>query len=159
MSAHTPGPITRKLLRAPARLYDWRVGWLLDHRFLRLTHVGRKSGRHYQTLLEVIGTGPAADEVIVIAGLGHSADWYRNLQAHPAIEVAISRQRFRPIHRILDEDEAIAVLADYERRNRWVTPIIRGLLSWLIGWRYDGSDAARQRLIQELPLVALRPDK
>lgn len=54
-------------------LYDWRAGWLLGHRFLRLTHVGRKSGRRYQTLLEVIGTGPAADEVIVIAGLGHSA--------------------------------------------------------------------------------------
>jgi len=32
-------------------------------------------------MLEVIGTGPAPGEVIVIAGLGRSADWYRNVQA------------------------------------------------------------------------------
>lgn len=31
----------RWLLRAPARLYDWNLGWLLGHHFVRLTHVGR----------------------------------------------------------------------------------------------------------------------
>jgi hypothetical protein len=30
------------------------------------------------------------------------------------------------------------------------------VLSWLVGWRYDGSAAARQRLVKELPLVAFR---
>ena len=141
----------------PALLYDWHAGWLLGHRFLRLTHVGRRSGRRYRTVLEVIGTGRAPGEVIVIAGLGPSADWYRNLQAHPAIEVAIAHQRFRPAHRVLGEAEAVAVLDAYERRNRWARPLVRRTLTWLVGWHYDGTDEARRRLARELPLIALRP--
>jgi deazaflavin-dependent oxidoreductase (nitroreductase family) len=152
-----PGPITRRLLRAPARLYDWHAGWLLGHRFLRLTHVGRCSGRLHRSVLEVVGSGPAPGEVVVVAGLGPSADWYRNVQAHPAVEVAVGRRRSRPAHRVLDQREAVVVLAAYERRNRWVSPVVRRVLSWLVGWRYDGSDDARQRLAQELPLVAFRP--
>jgi hypothetical protein len=95
----------------------------------------------------------------VMAGLGTSADWYRNLQAHPAIEVAIAQQRFQPAHRVLSEREAVAVLADYERRNRWVSPLVRRMLSWLVGWNYDGTDEARRRLAHELPLVAFRPEE
>jgi len=157
MNTHRPGRVARMFLRAPARLYDWRCGWLLGHRFLRLTHVGRNSGRRYQTILEVIGTGPAVNEFLVVAGLGRAADWYRNLRATPPVEVAIGRSRFRPVHRILNVEEAVAALTDYERRNRWITPVIRRMLSWLLGWRYDGSGPARQRLVRELPIVAFRP--
>lgn len=146
-----------RLLRAPALLYRWNAGWLLGRRFLLLTHVGRRSGRRYQTVLEVIGTGPASGEVVVMAALGSSADWYRNVQAHPAAEVAIGGHRFRPIHRTLDEREAAAMLADYERRNRWVTPVVHRVLSALVGWRYDGGEGARRRLVHELPVVAFRP--
>lgn len=148
---------TRFLLHLPTHIYDWHAGWLLDRRFLRLTHRGRRSGRQYQTLLEVVGTNPVTDEVIVMSGFGHAADWFQNLQAAPAVEVAIGRRRFIPQHRILDETEASAVLADYERRNRLVAPIVRRLLSRLIGWPYDGSNAARSRLVRQLPMVGLRP--
>jgi hypothetical protein len=54
-----PGPVLRRLLRAPSLLYDWHAGWLLGRRFLRLTHRGRRSGRRYRTVLEVVGTGRA----------------------------------------------------------------------------------------------------
>lgn len=157
MSARRPGRIVRRLLRAPASLYDWNAGWLLGHRFLRLTHVGRRSGRSYQTMLEVVGAGPAPGEVIVIAGLGRSADWYRNVQAQPPTEVAIGRDRFPPVYRILDPAEAVAVLDDYERHHRWAAPVIRRVLTWLVGWDYDSSPDARRRLVHELPLVAFRP--
>lgn len=108
-------------------------------------------------MLEVIGRRPAANEFLVIAGLGRSANWYRNVQAQPAIEVAVGRQRFRPRHRVLSEDEAAAALADYERRNRLAAPVVRRVLSWLVGWRYDASADARRRLMRELPVVAFRP--
>jgi deazaflavin-dependent oxidoreductase (nitroreductase family) len=157
MISRSPAATTIKLLRAPARLYDWHVGWILGRRFLRLTHIGRRSGRHYQTMLEVIGENRTSREVIVIAGLGASANWYRNLQASDAIEVAIANERFAPAHRRLSESEAATVLADYERRNRLITPIIRRLLSWLVGWRYDGTDSARRQLVAELPVIGLRP--
>jgi deazaflavin-dependent oxidoreductase (nitroreductase family) len=148
--------LVRWLLRVPGRLYDLNLGWLLGHRFLRLTHVGRRSGRRYRTVLEVVGPGPWPGEVVVMAGLGWSADWLRNIQALPPVQVEIGRERFQPLVRVLEEREAVDVLADYERRNRVAGPVVRRVLSWLVGWRYDGSAAARQRLVKELPLVAFR---
>jgi hypothetical protein len=62
------------LLRAPAYLYDWGLGGVLGRRFVRLTHAGRRSGRCYRTMLEVIGEGRAAGELFVMVGLGHSAN-------------------------------------------------------------------------------------
>ncbi len=123
---------------------------------MMLTHVGRRSGREYRTVLEVISFDGTSGEVVVVAGLGRSADWYRNIQAHQPIEVAIGHDRFRPVARDLDEAEAAAALADYERRNWWVAPLIRRMLTWLVGWRYGGSDSARRKLVR-LPVVAFRP--
>jgi deazaflavin-dependent oxidoreductase (nitroreductase family) len=154
---HRPGPRLRRLLRVPGRLYDWHLGWLLGHRFLRLTHVGRRSGRRYRTMLEVLGEDPATGELLVLASGGTRTDWYRNLDAQPAVEVAIGRTRFRPRHRVLQVDEAVRALGAYERRNRVVGPLLRRVLGWLAGWPYDGSPAARQRLAGQLPIVALRP--
>jgi hypothetical protein len=109
------------------------------------------------TMLEVIGENPASREVIVVAGLGRSADWYRNLLAGHATGVAIGRERFAPACREVEPAEAAAVLAGYERRNRYIAPVVRRLLSWLVGWRYDGTEAQRLRLVEELPLIGLRP--
>jgi hypothetical protein len=93
----------------------------------------------------------------VVSGFGPSADWFQNLHVAPAQEIAIGCRRFRSQHRILEETEASAVLADYERRNRLIAPIARRVLGWLVGWPYDGSDAARTRLVQQLPMVGFRP--
>jgi deazaflavin-dependent oxidoreductase (nitroreductase family) len=147
----------RTLFRLPTRLYAWNLGWLLGGRFLCLTHLGRRSGRPYRTVLEVIGTDAATGEVMAIAGMGSSSDWYRNIQTNPPIEVAIGRRRFTPAHRTLTESEAVEVIADYEHRNRWVAPLLRPVLSRLLGWRYDGSDTARRRMLSQLPIVAFRP--
>jgi hypothetical protein len=109
-------------------------------------------------MLEVIAENRRSGEVVVMAGLGRSAQWLRNVEAGNAVEVAIGRDRFRPRHRLLSPEEASELLAGYERRNRWLTPILRRVLSRLAGWRYDGSAEARLRLVSQLPLVGLRPD-
>jgi deazaflavin-dependent oxidoreductase (nitroreductase family) len=157
ITPHRFGRATRLLLHLPTHLYDWHLSWLLDGRFLRLTHLGRRSGRRYRTVLEVVGSERETEEIMVMSGFGPSADWFRNLQAAPAVEIAIGRRRFRPQHRILEETEAARVLAGYERQNRRIAPIVRLALSWLAGWPYDGSDAARARLVRQLPMVAFRP--
>lgn len=153
-----PGPAIKWLLRAPVLLYDCDLGWLLGRRFLCLTHVGRRSGRRYRTVLEVVGAGAVPGEVVVLAGLGHAANWYRNIQATPdRVEVQIARERFPATHRVLQQQEAVAVLHNYERHNQLAAPVIRRVLSWLLGWRYDDSEDARVRLVGELPLVAFEP--
>ncbi|HTF50097.1 MAG TPA: nitroreductase family deazaflavin-dependent oxidoreductase [Pseudonocardia sp.] len=91
---------------------------MLGPRFVRLTHVGRRTGRRYRTLLEIIGTDREVGELLVLVGMGRSADWYRNIQERPALELATMRRRFRPVHRVLEEPEAVVAWAEYERRNR-----------------------------------------
>lgn len=157
MNGKRPGPVLRRVFRAPVRLYEHDLGWLLGKRFLCLTHTGRRSGRTYRTVIEVLGIDHTTGEVTVIAGLGPSSDWYRNIQANPPAEVVLGRSRFVPRFRTLDETEAAAVLADYERRNRLVTPVLRLMLTKLVGWPYDSSETARRRLVGQLPMVAFRP--
>ncbi|MFC5688845.1 nitroreductase family deazaflavin-dependent oxidoreductase [Amycolatopsis mediterranei] len=147
--------VLRGVFRAPVRLYDRGLGWVLGRRFLCLTHLGRRSGRMYRTVLEVVGTND--DEYVVVAGLGAGADWFRNIQARPPVEVIVGRCRFPAEHRVLGEDEAVAVIAGYEHRNRLAGPLVRFALGKLLGWRYDGSDLARRRMAIQLPLVGLRP--
>lgn len=148
-------PLVRMMFRAPAKLYAHGFGWLLGGRFLCLTHLGRKSSRRYRTVLEVIGR--RQDEVFVIAGLGPTADWYRNIQATPAPEVIVGRRHFPPAHRVLEPAEATDVIADYERRNRFVRPVLHVVLGKLLGRPYDGSPEARADLVAKLPVVGLRP--
>ena len=108
-------------------------------------------------MLEVIGTDRATGELVVMAGFGRSSDWFRNIQAAPAVEIAINGRRFPPRHRILDQNQAAAALTDYERRNRLIAPIVRRVLCRLAGSPYDGSAAARLRLIRQLPMIGFRP--
>lgn len=69
----------------------------------------------------------------------------------------IGRRKFVPAYRTLDEPEAADAIADYERRNLLLRPVLHPVLSKLLGWRYDGSDAARHRMVRQLPIVAFRP--
>ena len=147
-----PGPILRALFRAPIALYRLRLGWLLGHRFLLLTHLGRKSGRTYHTALECIGYDPRRRESVVIAGFGAQSDWYRNIEAHPALEISTGRMRYAPIQRFLSVEEGAAALAYYESRNG---KLATSGLSSLFG--YDGTPEGRLALAQRRPMVAFRP--
>lgn len=146
-----------RALRAPNALYDKGWGWLLGHRFLQLTHVGRRSGRAYRTVLEVVRYDRGTGEATVLSGRGRHADWLRNLRAAGWAQVSFGAGPRPAAYRILSVEEAERVLADYERRNRFAAPLVRRVLSRLVGWRYDGSAPARRRVAEQLPMVALRP--
>jgi deazaflavin-dependent oxidoreductase (nitroreductase family) len=145
------------LFGAPRSLYEHRLGWMLGHRFLCLSHVGRRSGRRYKTVLEVLSYEPERLRVIVMSGFGEHADWLLNLQAAGFGEVETGRRRFLADHHRLTVDQAERVLAAYERRNRSIRPILRAVLSRLLGWPYDGSVAARRHAVEQLPLIAFVP--
>jgi hypothetical protein len=73
------------------------------------------------------------------------------------LEIRIGGRRFAPSARPLPPEEAVRVIAGYERRNRVIAPVVRRVLSKLAGFRYDGSESARRRLVASLPLIAFRP--
>jgi deazaflavin-dependent oxidoreductase (nitroreductase family) len=143
--------------RAPVYLYRWRLGWLLGHRCLLLTHVGRRTGLRRHTVLEVVEYREQGPEVVVVNGFGPDSDWLRNIEAKSGEEVTVGSQQFVASHRFLGTEEAARVIQGYEHRNRFIAPIVRWGLSWLLGWRYRGSDADRLRLVRQLPLIAFRP--
>lgn len=137
-------------------MYAHDIGWLLGRRFLQLTHTGRRTGRRHTTVLEVIGTS-AAGELLVLSGFGARADWVRNLEAGGPASVTVGRRTSTAAHRVLDGGEATAALADYERRHRLVAPVVRAVLSRLLGRRYRGTPEQRRLLAARLPVLALRP--
>ena len=152
-----PGGMLRALLGLPVQLYHAHLGVLLGRRFLLLVHTGRRTGIKRETVLEVIRYDPVAREAVVAAGWGRRTGWLHNVEAGLAREVWIGRERFVPAYRVLAPDEAERLFADYERRSRLGAPLVRAVISRLVGWRYDGTQASRRRVVEQLPLVGFRP--
>ncbi len=137
----------------PIYLYRLDLGWLLGHRFLLLVHRGRKTGLLHQTVLEVVLYDPSIRESVVVSAWGEDADWYRNLQKCPAIEIETGRESYEPLQRFLSPEEANAALASYERRHPWAARILGRLLGYPLG----GPEAARRAFAESVCLVAFRP--
>jgi deazaflavin-dependent oxidoreductase (nitroreductase family) len=148
-----PAGMVRLLLRLPIFLYERHLGWLLGHRFLLLTHRGRKTGQLRQALLEVIHYDPRTQTSIVLSAWGARAEWYRNLQAAPAVEVQTGFLRYAPRQHFLSPTEAQAVYRTWRRRHpvtAWIAPAVLGPP----GARRLGGPSA---FIATLPMVAFRP--
>jgi deazaflavin-dependent oxidoreductase (nitroreductase family) len=73
-------------------LLMWRLGlgrWInyspeYGGRIMVITHTGRKSGLKRHT---PVNYSPIDGDIYCTAGFGHLSDWYRNLLAHPEVEV------------------------------------------------------------------------
>ena len=93
----------------------------------------------------------------MVNGFGPNSDWVRNIEAKPNEEVTVGSQHFAASHRFPARTEAMTVIKDYEHRNRFIAPIIRRGLSWLLGWQYHGTDNDRRELVRRIPLIAFWP--
>ena len=156
MSAIHDNTVLRHLLRAPVYLYRWHLGRLLGKRVLLLEHTGRHTGLRRQTFLEVMEYREEGPEAVVMSGFGRNSDWLCNIDTNPNEAVVIGARSFQASHRFLSEEEAVNVVSKYELRNRFMAPLVRWVLSRLLGWRYRGSDEDRRRLVGQLPLIAFR---
>jgi deazaflavin-dependent oxidoreductase (nitroreductase family) len=143
-----PGPtgVLRHVLHLPVYLYRLGLGRLLGHRFLPLTHRGRKSGRAYETVLEVVHYEPSTRETIAVSGRGEKSDWFRNITAHPAPEVRTGSERYAPEQRFLTPEEVYAEIADYERRHPWAVRVVPPS-AWLRPRRLGGGKQGLRRLL------------
>jgi deazaflavin-dependent oxidoreductase (nitroreductase family) len=122
-----------------------------------LDHVGRRSGLVRHTVLEVIAYDDATSEAFVISGFGVHADWFLNIQDNSRLRVHIGGSSFDAQHRMIPLSEAATLLGEYQNRHQIVAPLVRRVLTRLLGWDYDGSAAANTRAAGQLPMVAFRP--
>lgn len=147
----------RRAFAAPNALYAHGLGAVLGRRFVQIGHVGRRSGRSYHSVVEVLHYDRSTGETVVIAGYGHRSDWLRNVRAAGGPELDLGHGPRPAAYRMLSTDEAMTVFRDYLRRNALIRPVLRPVLSALLGWRFDGSEAALRRMVEQLPMVAFRP--
>ena len=81
----------------------------------------------------MIGNGRGRHEVVVQVGLRRHAQWYRNVIAGGAVELAIGTERLGPHYRELPTRGSSSGPRRLERRNRPLAPDVRRVLSRLLG--------------------------
>jgi deazaflavin-dependent oxidoreductase (nitroreductase family) len=150
-----PTGLLRLLLRAPLALYRLRLGWLLGKRFLRLDHIGRKSGIERSTVLEIIRHDLASDACVIASGWRKS-QWYRNVTANPAVKFTLGARTHKAQAMRLSTDEAEWELRDYGRRHPMA---LRKLAKMMLGQPFRGGDQEFGELARSLPLFRLIPEK
>jgi len=148
-----PGRLAVAFFRLPLKAYEHNAGPAVGRTFLAFTHLGRKTGRSYQTVAMVARFDEATDEAVICAGWGPQTDWYRNLQAHPAVQVQLGGRTFVPQQRFLTDDEALAVIARFRREH----PLRLRFFSTVLNWGDLGDDASAREFVRTHPFVAFRP--
>ena len=133
-------------------VYHFHLGWLVGHRFMLITHRGRRTGKVRQTGVMVLRYDRQSREALVAAGSAN-ADWYRNIHASPAIEVALGRERYRPEQRFLEVDEIAELLAWSRQRH----PVKARIQSMFFHWPWGTSKKELLDLARSLGGVAFRP--
>jgi deazaflavin-dependent oxidoreductase (nitroreductase family) len=150
---HPPRGFTRLLARLPIWLFHLHLGWVFGHRFLLLTHRGRKSGLPRQVFLEVLQYDKISDTYCVLAGWGEQSDWVRNVEQTPRVLIDVGRRRLRACAVRLAPEEAERAILDYARRY----PLAVRVLPRLMGFRVDGTEEDFRALARLGIVVAFHP--
>jgi deazaflavin-dependent oxidoreductase (nitroreductase family) len=140
------------IFRLPLVLYRLRLGWLFGHRFLLLTHVGRRSGNVRQTILAVLSYDAGSKEIKAVSAW-NASEWYKNIQAAPALAVETGSTRYAPLQRELSAEEIAQLFVDYCKNH----PIFSRIVCRFPGWKWDSSYEEFLELARTLRGVAFRP--
>jgi deazaflavin-dependent oxidoreductase (nitroreductase family) len=107
----------------------WRIGagWKKPVPTLLLEHVGRRSGRTFETPLLYMADGRDLVVVASQGGLPKNPQWYANLAAHPETRVSLKGEKHRPVRaRTATPDEReelwprlVDVYADFAKYDEW----------------------------------------
>jgi len=113
-SRRPPSGWQNRAFALPLKLNELGLGRLLGNRFITIAHQGRRSGRTYESVVEVVGYDPDIPEWTMIAAWREHSDWVANLQHRSALSVTVAGRTYdHPGPRRLDVDEALDVLAAY----------------------------------------------
>jgi deazaflavin-dependent oxidoreductase (nitroreductase family) len=138
--------------KTPLILYRLGLGWMLGKRFMLLTHVGRRSGKVYRTVLAVVGFDPKTREIRAVSPWS-SSNWFRNIQATPALEVQTAGVRYAPAQRFLSPEEIAALFVEFRREH----PVFSRMIARIPGWKIDSTYDEFLELARTLRGVAFMP--
>jgi deazaflavin-dependent oxidoreductase (nitroreductase family) len=152
---HKPRGIARLAFRLPILLYHMHLGRLFGNRLLMLEHIGRKSGKTREAVIEVVRYDKSSGTYIVASGWGEKSDWFRNVMHSPEVCIHAAGRRMQARAVRLPQREAELELRDYVRRH----PIAaRNLARFMLGDFASNESDNISLLAQTIPLVAFVPD-
>jgi deazaflavin-dependent oxidoreductase (nitroreductase family) len=140
------------MFKLPLMLYRFRLGWLLGKRFMQITHVGRRSGKTYRSVLAVLKFDGKTNEIYAISAWKGS-DWYYNIQASPALQVETGFIHYAPSQRTLSAEEITDAFMEYRRQH----PLFSRMICRIPGWKWDSSYEEFLALARNLRGVAFTP--
>jgi len=151
INVQTPRGLTRLLYRAPIWFYRLGLGGLMGENNVLLNHIGRRSGKTRQAVVEIIRHDKGANVYIVASGLGEKSDWFQNLMVHPDITIQVGRKRMASHAERLPLPQATEILLDYSHRNA------RGIRAFasMIGYRIVDYKEGVRFLIRVIRVVSL----
>jgi deazaflavin-dependent oxidoreductase (nitroreductase family) len=153
-AAHAPSlawRIMRRLNHRVARNYRHGIG--PARVVLLLTTTGRKTGQPRQTPLQY---ELVDGKYYLGSARGSQADWFRNLEADPYVQVQIRQQKFSARAEAITDP---AQIADFLAERMHRHPIFIGLLLRLEGLPLRYSRADLERVAAGKALAILHPDK
>jgi deazaflavin-dependent oxidoreductase (nitroreductase family) len=142
-------------LRFPIYLYRLHLGWLLGNRFLMLTHIGRKSGRPHQTVLEVVSYDRQSNTFVIASGWGEKSSWYKNITKNNQVQVTTRNGHFKATANRLSVEEARHQLLDYAHKYPMA---FRELAGMMVGVRGENDEENCDILARTIPLFSLIPN-
>ena len=140
------------MFKLPLILYHLHLGWTLGKRFMRITHVGRHSGKVYKTILAVLKFDEKTQEIYAVSAWKGS-DWYYNIQASPALQVETGLIRYVPSQRTLTAEEITPAFLEYRKQH----PIFSRMICRIPGWKWDSTYDEFLELARTLHGVAFTP--
>jgi len=141
----------KNVQRIHQRLYALGLGPLIGRIILLLTTIGRKTSQKRVT--------PVQYEVIdgdyyIGAARGVKADWFRNIQANPSVEVHVKSLHFKGHAEAITNQKRIADFLGYRLRTH---PLMIGLMMKMHDLPMRPSRAQLEELAGTLALVIIHP--
>lgn len=96
-------------------------------------------------------------ESVVVSAYGAGADWYRNLQARPALRVRTGLMSYVPRQRFLTPEESREAALEFSRRHPSEVRLVPKVLPAIGAAVPKSSDQHPVDLLASLPMVAFRP--
>ena len=152
-----PGKFLKFFFKVPVWMYKIGFGGferLIGAQWMLITHIGRKSGKRYDSMVDVMEYDKASDTYYIEAAYGARADWYKNIQSNPVFEAKVGRRKFKARAGALTTAGASDMLVQFYRSKPAYT---RSVLA-MVGLKFKDEDELRE-LGKNLTLLAVRPEK
>jgi len=154
-SNYPPKGWLRFAYRFPVYFYRLGLGWLMGGRFVLINHIGRKSGKPYQAVVEIVERDEETGSIAVVAGYGPQTQWYQNLRAHPQTVIQVGNRKISVASQFITPEDGAEIMVSYLDRYGRIT----GWLFSTLGYDWDGTEAgARQIAIDALRFVRFMPE-